>query len=83
MGRLGGAGSLFVPVFNLRCKLRTNLSFHFCRYQLLTMSTEFQDAHLAEVKPLVEKEEVIILELFSIYVFYFRAAVGLAHVFLD
>ncbi|KAJ7403047.1 Protein NDRG1 [Pitangus sulphuratus] len=26
-------------------------------YQLLTMSTEFQDAHLAEVKPLVEKEE--------------------------
>uniref|UniRef100_U3J7S2 N-myc downstream regulated 1 n=2 Tax=Anas platyrhynchos platyrhynchos TaxID=8840 RepID=U3J7S2_ANAPP len=29
------------------------------RYQLLTMSTEFQDAHLAEVKPLVEKEEAI------------------------
>uniref|UniRef100_A0A803V6I3 N-myc downstream regulated 1 n=1 Tax=Ficedula albicollis TaxID=59894 RepID=A0A803V6I3_FICAL len=28
------------------------------------MSTEFQDAHLAEVKPLVEKEEVIILKLF-------------------
>uniref|UniRef100_A0A8C3GVH6 N-myc downstream regulated 1 n=1 Tax=Corvus moneduloides TaxID=1196302 RepID=A0A8C3GVH6_CORMO len=29
------------------------------KYQLLTMSTEFQDAHLAEVKPLVEKEEAI------------------------
>ncbi|KAF2976316.1 hypothetical protein EK904_011308 [Melospiza melodia maxima] len=31
----------------------------FQKYQLLTMSTEFQDAHLAEVKPLVEKEEAI------------------------
>lgn len=47
------------------------------------MSTEFQDAHLAEVKPLVEKEEVIILNLFTAYVFYFRAAVGIARVFLD
>lgn len=57
--------------------------FHLCRYQLLTMSTEFQDAHLAEVKPLVEKEEVIILKLFRACVFYFRAAVGTAHVLLD
>lgn len=47
------------------------------------MSTEFQDAHLAEVKPLVEKEEVIILKVFRTYVFYFMAAVGTAHVFLD
>lgn len=39
------------------------------------MSTEYQDAHLAEVKPLVEKEEVIILKLFIAYVFCFRAAV--------
>lgn len=47
------------------------------------MSTEFQDAHLAEVKPLVEKEEVIILKLFGAYVFSVRTAVGNAHVFLD
>lgn len=43
------------------------------------MSTEFQDAHLAEVKPLVEKEEVIILKHFRAYVFSVRTAVGTAH----
>lgn len=47
------------------------------------MSTEFQDAHLAEVKPLVEKEEVIILKLFRAYVFSVRTAFGTVHVFLD
>lgn len=47
------------------------------------MSTEFQDAHLAEVKPLVEKEEVIILELFRAEGCYFRAAAGTARVFLE
>lgn len=47
------------------------------------MSTEFQDAHLAEVKPLVEKEEVIILELFRAEACYFRAAAGTARVFLE
>uniref|UniRef100_A0A8C9GC02 Uncharacterized protein n=1 Tax=Pavo cristatus TaxID=9049 RepID=A0A8C9GC02_PAVCR len=31
------------------------------------MSTEFQDAHLSEVKPLVEKEEVIILNIFKAF----------------
>lgn len=46
------------------------------------MSTEFQDAHLTEVKPLMEKEEVITLKLFRACLSYFRVTVGAAHVFL-
>lgn len=46
------------------------------------MSTEFQDAHLAEVKPLVEKEEVIILNIFKAFVSSFSVPVATVHVFL-
>lgn len=46
------------------------------------MSTEFQDAHLAEVKPLVEKEEVIILNIFKAFVSSFRIPVATVHLFL-
>ena len=46
------------------------------------MSTEYQDAHLAEVKPLVEKEEVIILNIFKAFVSSFSVPVATVHVFL-
>ena len=63
MGHWAGGGGvvqdLYLFLYLIFDASWEQIFFHLCRYQLLTMS-EFQDAHLAEVKPLVEKEEVIL-----------------------